>query len=295
MHTFSQGCLPRLLYATIQTAGPAVNRTIHRHEGCTELLYVFAGEGVYTAGGHSYPIGAGDVLLYNQGDLHEVISSSSREICDYCFGIAGLTFEGLPTGHLCAAGEAFVRPAGGRNAELASLSRLLYQTTEENTPISREIAGHLLPALILLAAGLPADERSQTQDKNIVLAHRMRQYIGQHFQNPLTLEEIGAVFGISPYHAAHIFKEVVGVSPIQYHDSLPHWRGAESAHCQRLQRDPNRRHGRLCQRAAFQRDLHQDCRPAAHPLPQTLSRKHAGQAHAVMFTKNSCPCAGNRV
>ncbi len=216
MHTFSQGCLPRLLYATIQTAGPAVNRTIHRHEGCTELLYVFAGEGVYTAGGHSYPIGAGDVLLYNQGDLHEVISSSSREICDYCFGIAGLTFEGLPTGHLCAAGEAFVRPAGGRNAELASLSRLLYQTTEENTPISREIAGHLLPALILLAAGLPADERSQTQDKNIVLAHRMRQYIGQHFQNPLTLEEIGAVFGISPYHAAHIFKEVVGVSPIQY-------------------------------------------------------------------------------
>lgn len=216
MHTFSQGCLPRLLYATIQTAGPAVNRTIHRHEGCTELLYVFAGEGVYTAGGHSYPIGAGDVLLYNQGDLHEVISSSSREICDYCFGIAGLTFEGLPTGHLCAAGEAFVRPAGGRNAELASLSRLLYQTTEENTPISREITGHLLPALILLAAGLPADERSQTQDKNIVLAHRMRQYIGQHFQNPLTLEEIGAVFGISPYHAAHIFKEVVGVSPIQY-------------------------------------------------------------------------------
>lgn len=216
MHTFSQGCLPRLLYATIQTAGPAVNRTIHRHEGCTELLYVFAGEGVYTAGGHSYSIGAGDVLLYNQGDLHEVISSSSREICDYCFGIAGLTFEGLPTGHLCAAGEAFVRPAGGRNAELASLSRLLYQTTEENTPISREIAGHLLPALILLAAGLPADERSQTQDKNIVLAHRMRQYIGQHFQNPLTLEEIGAVFGISPYHAAHIFKEVVGVSPIQY-------------------------------------------------------------------------------
>lgn len=216
MRTFSQGCLPRLLYATIQTAGPAVNRTIHRHEGCTELLYVFAGEGVYTAGGHSYPIGAGDVLLYNQGDLHEVISSSSREICDYCFGIAGLTFEGLPTGHLCAADEAFVRPAGGRNAELASLSRLLYQTTEENTPISREIAGHLLPALILLAAGLPADERSQTQDKNIVLAHRMRQYIGQHFQNPLTLEEIGAVFGISPYHAAHIFKEVVGVSPIQY-------------------------------------------------------------------------------
>ncbi len=216
MHTFSQGCLPRLLYATIQTAGPAVNRTIHRHEGCTELLYVFAGEGVYTAGGHSYSIGAGDVLLYNQGDLHEVISSSSREICDYCFGIAGLTFEGLPTGHLCAAGEAFVRPAGGRNAELASLSRLLYQTTEENTPISREIAGHLLPALILLAAGLPADERSQTQDKNIVLAHRMRQYIGQHFQNPLTLEEIGAVFGISPYHVAHIFKEVVGVSPIQY-------------------------------------------------------------------------------
>ena len=60
------------------------------HARFTEMLYVYQGAGQYVAGGYSYAIRTGDVLLYNQGDLHEVTSSLHHEIGTYCFGLSNL-------------------------------------------------------------------------------------------------------------------------------------------------------------------------------------------------------------
>lgn len=88
---FVSGQMPSLLYATKQiVAASTITRAIHRHERFTEMLYVYQGAGQYIAGGYSYPIRTGDILLYNQGDLHEVTSSLQHEIGTFCFGISGL-------------------------------------------------------------------------------------------------------------------------------------------------------------------------------------------------------------
>ena len=109
---FVSGQMPSLLYATKQiVAASAITRAIHRHERFTEMLYVYQGAGQYIAGGYSYPIRTGDILLYNQGDLHEVTSSLQHEIGTLCFGISGLQLCGLPEGHFTKAENGFVRPA----------------------------------------------------------------------------------------------------------------------------------------------------------------------------------------
>ena len=88
---FVSGQTPSLLYATKQiVAASAVTRAVHRHARFTEMLYVYQGAGQYVAGGYSYAIRTGDVLLYNQGDLHEVTSSLHHEIGTYCFGLSNL-------------------------------------------------------------------------------------------------------------------------------------------------------------------------------------------------------------
>ena len=62
---FVSGQMPSLLYATKQiVAASAITRAIHRHERFTEMLYVYQGAGQYIAGGYSYPIRTGDILLY---------------------------------------------------------------------------------------------------------------------------------------------------------------------------------------------------------------------------------------
>lgn len=97
---FVSGQTPSLLYATKQiVAASAVTRAVHRHARFTEMLYVYQGAGQYVAGGYSYAIRTGDVLLYNQGDLHEVTSSLHHEIGTYCFGLSNLRLGRLAEGH----------------------------------------------------------------------------------------------------------------------------------------------------------------------------------------------------
>lgn len=213
---YASGQTPELLYATRQTvASSTVTRAVHRHERFTEMLYVYQGAGQYIAGGYSYPIRTGDILLYNQGDLHEVTSSLHHEIGTFCFGISGLHLRGLPEGHFTRAETGFVRPAVDEIDHIQSLCEMIYEHAERRTGYSDEIVSHLLPALVLLAASLPPDARAADQP-HLVLANRIRQYIGTHFTEQLTLEDIGEALSMSPYHLAHIFKDMTGMSPIHY-------------------------------------------------------------------------------
>lgn len=214
---YASGQTPELLYATRQTvASSTVTRAVHRHERFTEMLYVYQGAGQYIAGGYSYPIRTGDILLYNQGDLHEVTSSLHHEIGTFCFGISGLHLRGLPEGHFTRAETGFVRPAVDEIDHIQSLCEMIYEHAERRTGYSDEIVSHLLPALVLLAASLPPDARAADQLHNLVLANRIRQYISTHFTEQLTLEDIGEALSMSPYHLAHIFKDMTGMSPIHY-------------------------------------------------------------------------------
>lgn len=214
---FRRAASPRLLYATRQAiADPRVHRSIHRHEDLAELLFVYQGEGTYIVDGYSYDIRPGDLLLYNQGGLHEVTSATTREIGTFCFGVAGVALSGFEDGHMTDAAQGFVRPVGARYSEIYTLCRLIYEQMEQDTPQSRAIVDHLFPGLLLLALSFPSDYRSTCQNTDVVLANRIRQYIATHFTEPITLEEIGNELHVSPFYAAHVFKSITGFSPIQY-------------------------------------------------------------------------------
>ena len=214
---FVSGQTPSLLYATKQiVAASAVTRAVHRHARFTEMLYVYQGAGQYVAGGYSYAIRTGDVLLYNQGDLHEVTSSLHHEIGTYCFGLSNLRLGRLAEGHFSDPEHGFVRPAADEIDHIQSLCELIYRHAERHSAYADERVSHLLPALVLLSANLPPDERAADQPHNLVLANRIRQYIGTHFTEQLTLEDIGQALSMSPYHLAHIFKDMTGMSPIHY-------------------------------------------------------------------------------
>ncbi len=211
------GCTPQLLYATKQVTQnqKMIRRSIHKHDNCTELLYVYQGLGEYSIDGYRYPIQAGDVLLYNQGGLHELASVTEHPVQNYCFGIAHVQLSGLPRGHLTATEDGFVRPAPGRS-DILTLSRLLYETAESSHQYKENLSTHLLQSLLLLAVNLTPDERNEQRDTDAVLANRIRQYIDVHFAETIQLEDVSAALHISPSHASHVYKTVTGISPIQY-------------------------------------------------------------------------------
>lgn len=44
----------------------------------------------------------------------------------------------------------------------------------------------------------------------------MKEYVGNHFMYPITLENLCEVIGVSPQHLCRIFKESLGMRPIEY-------------------------------------------------------------------------------
>lgn len=208
---------PALLYADLQRADePKISRVLHAHNSVCELVFVMEGEGRYTLNGCGYPIYPGDLLLCNQGNLHEIQPAAHREIGTVCLGMEGLALRGLPPGCLTSAEDGFVRPAGEKYEQIKNLCLLLCDQFALDDAQSGAIAQHLFLALLSLALRVPADGRNRARTESVILSNRIAQYIAARFAEPLTLERIGEALKVSPYHAAHVFKETSGSSPIQY-------------------------------------------------------------------------------
>lgn len=213
---FRGGRLPRLLYTTRQSpSAHIIARPMHQHKRCCELLLVYEGAGFYVMDGHSYQIGPGDVLFYNQGSMHEVVAAN-REIGTYCFGISDVFLVNHSDGHLSTSEEGFVRPSNELFEDMRAICSLIYQTMEDKSPLGRETAHHLFVALVIMAVRLPPDERCLGIAPHAVLATRVRRYIHAHFTEGLTLDKMATALNASPYYVAHVFKDVTGFSPMHY-------------------------------------------------------------------------------
>ena len=81
---FESGVLPVLFNANRQDYGKAKHdRPMHGHDSMCELLLCYRGFGTYNVNDFSYMNQEGDLIYYNCGELHEVVSNTDVEIGTY--------------------------------------------------------------------------------------------------------------------------------------------------------------------------------------------------------------------
>ncbi|MFC5531284.1 helix-turn-helix transcriptional regulator [Cohnella yongneupensis] len=155
------------------------------------------------------------------------------------FYVANLRVQGLPPGLLTARELPFVIPVKPDHMQFKRvLEDILY---EARTPQlgSQDIISSLLRTLIIhclreLAtyehppdapvpsavpvqpAQSPESSRARNQENGFSVAQNVKVYIEQHYDLELSLSDLAQQVFVSPYHLAHVFKEEVGMSPIQY-------------------------------------------------------------------------------
>ena len=77
---FEGGIMPTMVYINKQRINRSrVDRPLHSHESICEMLLIYRGTGIYTVNAVTYHLEEGDVLFYNQDDLHEVSSGTEEE------------------------------------------------------------------------------------------------------------------------------------------------------------------------------------------------------------------------
>jgi AraC-like DNA-binding protein len=88
----------------------------------------------------------------------------------------------------------------------------------------------VLVRLLARAFGLHAPGRRPQRERRRDLAEAARGLLDARFREPLTLSQIAAALGVSPFHLSRIFREATGWKLHDYRDSLRLAAGLEALH-----------------------------------------------------------------
>lgn len=147
------------------------------------------------------------------------------------FYMTGLQIQGIAKGFLAPHEHPFVIPVIADAARIFRILEDVHHEARHPRLGSREIISSLLQALLihflreidLSNAGQPDSGAAQPDaaegaaaESSATLAQIVRGYIERNFQLELSLSDLAQFVFVSPYHLAHVFKEEIGMSPIQY-------------------------------------------------------------------------------
>lgn len=194
-------------------------RLLHMHETELELFYVYSGAGRYMVDGYTYQVSQGDMVICNAGILHGEDPDDWRKMRTYSIALTGVQFEGLLPNHLTAKDTMSVIHCGALSEQIGEMMRLVYLLSGGSQPLQAVCQHTALAVLGLIRELLCSRKRHEairSTAKAGLLARRIRNYLDIHYCEPLSLQMIGDALGVSEYHAAHVFKAELGISPMQY-------------------------------------------------------------------------------
>jgi len=201
---------------------------MHHHD-FYEVYFFLAGEAQYRVEGKVYHLEPGDLLLINPMELHQPMANPDS-VCErfvlwidktYLESISGTDSmsacfdSGLPT-H-----ANLLRPTPSQKADmmmrLNALVRETYGGEYGSDVCARGIFLQFMAELNRMARRY--QENSAVRDEREAgssLVSRVVAYIGEHYSEEITLEDLAGRFFVSKYHLSHEFSRVVGTSVYRY-------------------------------------------------------------------------------
>lgn len=214
---FKLNKLPVLLYAGQISDDPTWNFSSHKHDDLSEIIYISQGEGTFIINDRTYTAKKGDILIYNNGIIHEEHSNPSNPLKTYFCGIGNLEINGIPEGHIISPHLEPVIHAGEYLHKIETYISDIFEECYSQILGYELICQHLLVSLILMVHRIiSTDEHTKMcQDPNS-MGYKIKGYIDKNYTQNISLNEIANRLYISQHYLSHIFKSETGYSPINY-------------------------------------------------------------------------------
>lgn len=194
-------------------------RLIHMHESELELFFVYRGQGQYTVQGNSYHVQEGDMVICNANILHGEAPTRTRRMHSYCIALTNVHLPGLPENWLIDNETTPVVSFGSLSkqvGETMSLIHALFSAQRNQKKICEFMGISVLLLTNDLLHNRVSFKANRTSSNVGILAKQIQKYLDEHFREHLSLKLIGEIFHISEYYAAHVFKQEIGIPPMQY-------------------------------------------------------------------------------
>ena len=196
------------------SAGPG-DRPYDEQHGAFVLSYVETGVFSYRTSGGKAVLGAGWVMLGNEGEPFLCSHEHNDGQGDSCIALSlsGAALDSVrstlarPTGGALRFARPALPPAARVSVRFAELA------AAGNDGFARDEA-----CLVALATVLSETERiggtSPAADDE--RAHAAARFLEHHAASPLSLDAVAATVGLSAFHFLRVFRSAIGVTPHQY-------------------------------------------------------------------------------
>ena len=181
------------------------------------FIYTVSGKGMLDINGRPRQIGEGEAVFVDSRSTHELYHSGPAGenwvFCYIYFAGSGCAFyaESLDINNT---EKIRVRDKTGLTAQLDKLFEALEGFDDYYRCVQAEAVCRILTLLV-------SEQRMGTQAKKINAAHteaihKVAEYIDENHWQPLGLEGLAVIAGMSKYHFLRVFKEATGVTPHRY-------------------------------------------------------------------------------
>ena len=191
-------------------AGTAVTHShpTHWHDEYF-VTAITRGEGVFHFRGQAHRAPAGTLMLVAPGEIH---SHASRP--------GGRSFRSLHAGNALIAGLApelsRLRSAGIADARFVRKFLSLHRLRERDGSLLRKEA-RLLAFFVALAGRLPSAPVRGLPGPERAAVRRAQEHLDDSCSSRVSLRELAAVAGLSPFHLHRLFRIQIGMPPHEYH------------------------------------------------------------------------------
>lgn len=193
----------------------------HSHD-FLEISIVLEGEVIYQFANEApRSLHAGDVLLFNPGVLHKEWQAADTCSHQLHIGLTNVSLDGLK------------RNFFPNKTPLLNLGRYQHQVIDQAWGIIKELnyaqfefqlmhKGQVLQILAYILRGLNEDtdsihpRLSASEKRHQQIVDQVIYFIENHYSEEITLEKLAQDHFVSPTYLSRIFKEAVGMSPINY-------------------------------------------------------------------------------
>lgn len=189
----------------------------HWHES-PEILYCICGKGEITADGERYFLNKGETFVVNSGCFHSIKCISEEALHYHCL---------IPSEELCDSFgfnifETKYTPEIPNDMYLKEIFETIAKEYEKKQSYYKtKIKAEILNMFVYLSRNytvtIPSGGISAAKKKMVKTAIR---YIKNNCEKHMKIEDIAKITGFSRYYFCHSFKEMMGMSVINYINML---------------------------------------------------------------------------
>ena len=196
---------------------------IHCHD-FVSLVYVLSGACTYSIADSIYQVRKGDMLVLNPGVQHGKSMKSGDEVMELHIGFGNIFVEGLPKNCLIGPDSCPIVNLQEYEQEfLKCCSDICYEQENNEPGCDLMLKINVMKLLVLFFKTTCSEsheaEKSRvsfdSSEKSAIVSTLMT-FLSDNYMRSISLDTISKSIYLSPAYISKVFKEEMGVSPINY-------------------------------------------------------------------------------